>query len=119
MLIYKTVPDQEPVAMAMNGTSIDTPVKQEPNDGRLIFVMIFAYVATILTGAVLLQALATIEDKLLANLKRSWEGLEEEAGMGKALRRVMYTSTVLALVITLGFGSFALWELFSWGRLVN
>lgn len=103
--------------MTTNRTSIDTPVRQEPNDGCLGPLMIFVYIATILTGAVLLKTLSTIEDKLLDNLKRSWEGLGEEASMGKALRRVMYTSTVLALVIMLGFGSFALWELFSWGRL--
>jgi len=119
MLIYKAVPDQESVAMTMNRTSIDPPVPQQPKGNRPLegwdlILMILIYIATIVTGRVLLGALSTIQDKLLANLKQSGGGLEEEAGREKAFRRVMYISTTLSLTIMLVFGSFAFGELLSW-----
>ncbi|PUU77059.1 hypothetical protein B9Z19DRAFT_1194303 [Tuber borchii] len=113
----RSVPDQEPASMAMNRT---TPVPQPAKgEHRLTYsqgigLIIFIWLATIVTGGVLLWALALIQSRLLARLKKSWKGPEQKVDPGTN-NRVMYIFTALALGIVFTFGSFALWELLSVG----
>ena len=106
--------------MTMNRTSIDAPVPQ-PAKGEHgltysqgIGLIIFIWLATITTGGVLLWAVAVIQTRLLARLKKSGEGAEQKVGTGTN-NCVMYIFTALALGIVFTFGSFALWELLSVG----
>ena len=115
-LIYKTVPDQEPASMTMNRTTpVPQPVKGEHRltYSQGIGLIIFIWLATIVTGGVLLWAVAVIQSRLLARLKKSG-GPEQKVNTGTN-NRVMYIFTALALGIVFTFGSFALWELLSVG----